>query len=214
MFTLRAACCLASWGDPAAQASYSPNLSTNEHGDVPDEMLVYTQSSGDIPRAPRQASTRPRRQSGSGNNQPIVVDSVDGYTWPWAWYLRNYKDVAYATITQGYTPPRRESGDFVGKPDAPTSTSTASYGEGIPYHHRRWFPEEYRGRTASTRRRTSSATSFSKSSWSTGSTTGSAATRPGRDRHRGWRRVLPEGLRHRRHPPPAGPTVAPTARSS
>ena len=127
----------------AAEASYSPGLSQDDHGALPVELLVYTQTSGDIPILVNKLEQY-GRQTGKGVHQPVVVDSVDGFTWPWAWYLRNYTDVQYATITQGYQPPPG-SVLFIASQDAPNLNLGDGYNAGVQYHHRRWFPENYRG---------------------------------------------------------------------
>ncbi len=146
IFSLRAGV-LASWGHPnvpQAEAEYSTGLSTNDHGALPIEMLVYTQSSGDIP-ALRDKLDAYARESGMGADTPIVVDSVDGFTWPWAWYLRNYNKVSYTGINSGYQLQPNQEGAvlFIARQDAANVNLDADYTQ-TPYHHRRWFPEEYR----------------------------------------------------------------------
>jgi predicted membrane-bound mannosyltransferase/sugar lactone lactonase YvrE len=131
-------------GIPASEASYSAGLSQNDHGALPVELLVYTQTSGDIPILVSKLEQY-AKQTGKGVNQPVVVDSVDGYTWPWAWYLRNWTNVQYATITQGYTPPQGAV-LFIGSQDVANLNLGDGYNQGVQYHHRRWFPEDYRGK--------------------------------------------------------------------
>jgi sugar lactone lactonase YvrE len=142
VFTFRAAY-LASWGHPDLQPGILDTVARRDHGDVPVEMLVYTQTSGDIPILQGQID-KAARQSGLGKKMPIVVDSTDGYTWPWAWYLRDYTAVSYTTISQGYTPPQGAI-LLIARGNASNANLGTGYNEGIPYHHRRWFPEEYRG---------------------------------------------------------------------
>lgn len=127
LLTLRAA-----W-----QASYY-------HGDIPVEMMVYTQTSPEIPKIMTEIE-RLARQSGSGKELRITVDSTDGFTWPWAWYLRDYKNVDYPALSNPSGPPlgtvlllnvnnERAMQPFLNK-----------YGEGHRFRHRWWFPEDYRG---------------------------------------------------------------------
>ncbi len=143
VFTMRATV-LASWGHP--NNIYTGEVATRDYGEVPIELLVYTQTSGDIPVLVKEIE-KAARESGQGENIPIVIDSADGFTWPWAWYLRDskFKNVTYTTIDAPYTPP---AGAIVfATRDAATQVQTGDlYNEGIPYHHRRWFPEEYRGK--------------------------------------------------------------------
>ncbi len=144
VFSLRAGV-LASWGHPDSPHVNEPGgLATRDYGDVPVELLVYTQTSGDIPVL-RDKIAEYARTSGLDENVPIVVDAIDGYTWPWAWYLRDYKAVTWATITDNYTAPNPGSILLISKASAPKLNLGGQYDEGLPYHHRRWFPEEYRG---------------------------------------------------------------------
>jgi len=140
VFSLRTTI-LASWGHP--NNPYRGDLASRDYGEVPDELLVYTQTSGDIPVLMDRIDEF-ARESNRGLDTPIVVDAADGYTWPWAWYLRHYKRVAYATITDNYQP---EQGAVLLIEDANTSKLNlgGNWGQGIPYQHRRWFPETYRG---------------------------------------------------------------------
>ena len=142
VFSVRAGV-LASWGHPDLPRPLLGDVAQRDHGDVPEELLVYTQTSGDIPIL-RDQVDKAAKESGLGDNLPIVVDSVDGYTWPWAWYLRDYKSVSYTTISANYAPPQGAI-LFISKQSATNVTLGEGYNEGVPYHHRRWFPEEYRG---------------------------------------------------------------------
>lgn len=142
VFSLRAAV-LASWGHPDNPYIGSTGLATRDYGEVPTELLVYTQTSGDIPVL-RDRLAEYSRKTGLGNNQPVVVDSTDGFTWPWAWYLRNYTDVAYAEVKNDYVP-KPGAVLFVSNAQGQLNSLAGKYEPGIQYHHRRWFPEEYRG---------------------------------------------------------------------
>lgn len=148
IFSLRAGI-LASWGHPnipQTEAAYS-SVSDKDYGDVPIELLVYTQTSGDIPELKKKLDQY-AKETGQGENIKIVVDPVDGYTWPWAWYLRHYR-ADYPSIGPNYTPPKGDTGKpavlFIASQDAANVNTGDAYNQGVPYHHRRWFPEEYRG---------------------------------------------------------------------
>jgi uncharacterized protein (TIGR03663 family) len=58
----------------------------------PVEFLVYTQTSTDVLDVVDQVNAVARR-SGQGENMPMVIDAND--SWPFVWYLRDYKAVAY-----------------------------------------------------------------------------------------------------------------------
>jgi streptogramin lyase len=113
-------------------------MASFQHGDTPVEMLVYTQTSPDIPQLRDRIDTL-AEESGLGRALPIVVDSVDGFSWPWAWYLRDYTNVQYLEVTSNFKPP----------PDAvlllarsgAANVDQAGY-RVTPYRHRWWFVEE------------------------------------------------------------------------
>jgi predicted membrane-bound mannosyltransferase len=125
------------------------------NSDVPVEMLVYTQTSADIPNIKKNID-RLAEASGKGNDLKILVDSTDGYSWPWAWYLRDYETASYPCIGNG------EGCSTLGKQiDADVillAYRNQSFGpdslhrfqDPIRYKHRWWFPESYRGLTLKT----------------------------------------------------------------
>jgi predicted membrane-bound mannosyltransferase/sugar lactone lactonase YvrE len=114
-----------------------------KHGDVPVELLVYTQTSPDLPRVNRQIAAAAQR-SGLGLNLPIVVDATEGFSWPWAWYLRDYKSVSHVSAFRDYRPPAGTVLliNHANVPLIPVEGFTT-----VPYKHRWWFPETYRGLT-------------------------------------------------------------------
>ena len=118
-----------------------------EYGDIPREMLVYTQTSPDIPRLVDDIE-RAGEVTGQGRDIPILVDATDGMSWPWAWYLRDYTNVSYPTLSGG-EPPAPGTIVFASQSNtANLQLDPALYGEGVPYRHRWWFPEAYRNATA------------------------------------------------------------------
>lgn len=125
-------------------------------GDVPKDMLIYTQSSPEIPVVMDHIE-RLAEATGKGRYLPIAVDGRDSFAWPWAWYLRDYKCVAYPDMTQGN--PGRSTCQGVEQPYAVLLVNSASvtnverwidennpgfYGAPYEYPHRWWFPETYK----------------------------------------------------------------------
>ncbi len=143
VFSLRAGI-LASFGHPNLSPSIMDTIARKDHGDVPVELLVYTQTSGDIPIL-RDKIAQYAKESGQDKNVSIVVDSDEGLTWPWAWYLRDYSKVTWASVKSSFTPPSPNSILLISKANVSNVQLGSGYGEGITYHHRRWFPEDYRG---------------------------------------------------------------------
>ena len=107
------------------------------------EMLVYTQTTPDIPKVMRQIEEW-SGQTGLGLDVPIDVDGTDAFTWPWAWYLRDYHQVQYPTMNESYQPRANAVILVNAGNDASVRAKLTGYGEGEPYHHRWWFPEIYR----------------------------------------------------------------------
>ncbi|MFN8507707.1 MAG: TIGR03663 family protein [Dehalococcoidia bacterium] len=121
-----------------------------ERGDVPKDMLIYTQSAPDIPRLMTQIDAL-AEATGLGYDMPILVDSMDSFAWPWAWYLRDYRRVGYIDLSQGPLP----AGDYrvllVNQANIPKTdgalaerTTGPEFQKAVPYPHRWWFDEVYK----------------------------------------------------------------------
>ena len=144
VFTVRAAV-LASWGHPDNPFVGQPgDVATRDYGEVPTELLVYTQSSGDIPVIMDMIDDYARK-SGRGKDLPIVVDAAEGRTWPWAWYLRDYRSVQYPEVTADFQVPQGAVLLVSSSVADSLKLPPGGYDPGLPFHHRRWFNEAYRG---------------------------------------------------------------------
>lgn len=121
-------------------------MAAYDHGDVPVEMLVYTQTSPDI----RTLAAEFRRADGfEGENAGISIDVDDtsGFTWPWAWYLRDsdryhasYRGIDGETFADGS--PTAEVLLVHSNNEGDVSPSIGGlYTEGQRIRHRWWFPE-------------------------------------------------------------------------
>ncbi len=123
-------------------------MAVYERGDVPKDLLIYTQSAPQITDLADQIDQL-AAATGKGFALPIAVDSTDSFAWPWAWYLRDYTSVAYMDFTSGLP-----SGDYAvllvnqsnaGKVnDSLEQSGDVRYGSPVPYAHRWWFDETYR----------------------------------------------------------------------
>lgn len=120
-----------------------------ENGDIPVEMLVYTQTTPDIALLAKhvkdlaKAGEDPKRVS-------VAIDGTSGFTWPWAWYLRDHESVQYPSFSNGLPDTAMESSVVLvhstnhAKTDALVKES-GHYTVGMRMRHRWWFPEIYRG---------------------------------------------------------------------
>ncbi|OAI40054.1 hypothetical protein AYO38_06550 [bacterium SCGC AG-212-C10] len=124
---------------------------TYQRGDVPKDMLVYTQSSPDIPKI-AQDIDKLAAATGMGYELPIAVDSSDAYSMPWFWYLRDYKHVAYYDFGTS-VPDGVKTGQFAVMlvnasnaskvNDVLASVGESKFGSPQKYPHRWWFDEGY-----------------------------------------------------------------------
>ena len=121
-----------------------------ENGDVPIEMIVYTQTSADIPRVLGQIEAL-RAESVGSRVPPVNIDGTSGFAWPWAWYLREYGPVGYPTYqAESFSAPTNSSVLVIHADNQPALDPSLkdTYKEGVRIGHRRWFPEQtYRNLT-------------------------------------------------------------------
>ncbi len=118
-------------------------LASYYNGDTPVEMLVYTQTSPEIPRLLRRVEDLAAR-TGQGRDLPITVDATSGFSWPWAWYLRYFKNVDYPTLNAPAGPPRGAVLFLHSANEQAMRPYLDRYGPGERYPHRWWFPEDYK----------------------------------------------------------------------
>ena len=116
-------------------------ISTYKNGDIPVEMLVYTQTSPDVPSLARQIA---KIEAESGNKPTVDVDSTSGFQWPWAWYLRDIAMTGYPQYGQHLPSSMMEQEVLIIHSQnklAVQEPLKEKYGEGIRFRHRWWFPE-------------------------------------------------------------------------
>ncbi len=116
------------------------------NGDTPVEMLVYTQTSPDLAAVYRQIVRNP---DGADGPITVSVDGTGGFSWPWAWYLRERQGVGYDSYSGPVTEPPDASILLLNADNMPESDDVMAerYGSGVRIPHRWWFPENYRGLT-------------------------------------------------------------------
>ncbi|GBD10637.1 hypothetical protein HRbin23_00282 [bacterium HR23] len=119
---------------------------TYRNGDVPYELLVYTQSAPDIPRIARDIQ-HIAEATGQKESLRILVDGADGFAWPWVWYLRRFEEAGYPDLT--FSPLSRPvEASVVLVNGSNIAQARQALGEGFVearrYIHRWWHPETYR----------------------------------------------------------------------
>jgi len=120
-------------------------------GDVPTDMLVYTQTAPDIPMMMQEIDTLSKERTG-GANLPIWYSSAT--VWPMNWYLRDYVGTGAAHFMGSALtapPPDDAAIVMVANEDfGPWEDQYLTNYERTDYVMRWWFPEEiYRSFTYS-----------------------------------------------------------------
>ncbi len=122
---------------------------TFERGDVPHDLLIYTQSSPDITRLADDIDAL-AAASGKGADLSIIIDTPASFAWPWVWYLRDYRNVTFTNLESGL--PDRDfdvvlvissNADVVAL-DLEARGAGPAFASPVPYSHRWWFPETYK----------------------------------------------------------------------
>ncbi len=121
---------------------------TFERGDVPSDLLVYTQSSPHLKDIADQINAL-ADASGLGYDLPIAVDTTDSFAWPWAWYLRDYRAVSYLDFSTGEPPGQYQvmlvaAGNLGRIQDYLARPTTTPYAAPVRYPHRWWYDETYK----------------------------------------------------------------------
>ena len=114
--------------------------------DKPDEMIVYTQTSKYVHLLSKEIITEINQ-----NNANILIDSSEGFTWPWAWYMRNHsinyfdssnKETYKEIIFEDYDFILINTYNFPKLLDSKENEIKYNSISQIPF--RMWFPENYR----------------------------------------------------------------------
>lgn len=119
------------------------------NGDVPYELLVYTQTAPDIPRIARDIE-HVAEATGQKENLKIIVDGADGFAWPWVWYLRRFKQAGYPDLDFASLATPNDAAVVLVNDRNLLKAREALGGDFVEarrYIHRWWHPETYRGVT-------------------------------------------------------------------
>ncbi|MGB4862856.1 MAG: flippase activity-associated protein Agl23 [Tepidiformaceae bacterium] len=122
-------------------------MASFERGDDPRDLLIYTQSSGQLASVSREINAL-AAASGRGYDLRIAVDSTDSFAWPWAWYLRDYRGVNYSEFSNGVPAGEWDvilvNQSNLGRVQDYLANSPIQYGPQEQYPHRWWFDETYK----------------------------------------------------------------------
>ena len=129
-----------------ALSARSGGVAAYQNGDTPVEMIVYTQTSPDVTRLLDTFD-----KTGAGSEALVEIDATSGFSWPWAWYFRDAKNVQYPALGENsFDNPPAEAALVVHSTNQTWADAGLgeAYFEGERVRHRWWFPEHtYRGLT-------------------------------------------------------------------
>jgi uncharacterized protein (TIGR03663 family) len=113
------------------------------HGDVPVEMLVYTQTTPDVGKVMDEINRVAFRTGTDPSTVKVVYDS--GVSWPFVWYLRDYKNTVF--IGGGQVPANAMDAPIIlvgleNNRDQAIKQQLGSKYVGQRYRLRWWFPED------------------------------------------------------------------------
>ena len=116
------------------------------HGDIPVEMIVYTQTTPNIVSVLRHVEEV--GDAGEGRHTVrVTIDSMSGFSWPWAWYLRDFERAGFRSFEQDdqqYVPEAPVQVVHVLNRKAAEPILADRFTEGTRIKHRWWFPETYK----------------------------------------------------------------------
>ncbi|MCL0029336.1 hypothetical protein M1N23_04260, partial [Dehalococcoidia bacterium] len=121
-------------------------IANYQNGDTPVEMIVYTQTSPDVTKLMDIFE-----DSATSHQISVSIDETSGFTWPWAWYLRDVGRVNYSLYKPDYVAANPNTQVVLvhsRNRDAANESLGDEYTEPARVRHRWWFPEStYRGLT-------------------------------------------------------------------
>ena len=115
------------------------------NNDIPVEPIIYTQTAPHLHKLVDEIEEISEINN-LGYKMPIIIDSRDGFSWPWQWYLRKFKFVTYkdhtnldnikiAKDTKVIVINTHNRIDFL-------EHKPSNFDNGREFIHRWWFPEE------------------------------------------------------------------------
>ncbi len=121
---------------------------TFARGDIPKDLLIYTQSSPEITQLADDIDAL-SSATGMGLDLRIAVDAHASFAWPWVWYLRDYRNVTFSNMESGLPAGAFDvvlvnaaNLDVVSRDLA--DRGVTEFAPPTQYPHRWWFPETYK----------------------------------------------------------------------
>ena len=113
-------------------------IASYRNGDTPIELIVYTQTSPDVLRVLDKV------EEAVASRKVVAIDGTSGFSWPWAWYLRDQQGIDYAphiAASFNVTPSDEVIIVHSNSHIAAENNLSGMYSQGERIRHRWWFPE-------------------------------------------------------------------------
>ena len=113
-------------------------IASYRNGETPVELIVYTQTSPDVIRVLDKV------EEAVASRKAVAIDGTSGFSWPWAWYLRDRPGVDYSphnAASFNVTPNDEVIIVHSGSHTAAENNLSGMYSQGERIRHRWWFPE-------------------------------------------------------------------------
>ena len=123
-----------------------------QNGDIPREMLVYTQTSPDLHELAKEIE-QAAQLTGDRSEIKIVIDTKNAFAWPWQWYLRHYTQALLTDHSSDKVVVGEDRLIAIISVDNNARVKASlpdGFSDGRRLVHRWWFPEIYRGLTPET----------------------------------------------------------------
>jgi uncharacterized protein (TIGR03663 family) len=124
-----------------AYAGYTSYRANVENGADPREFLVTTQSANEVRGVRDEVEAVAERAEREGRAASIVVDSAEGATFPWAWYLRDLP-VSYLDLSTAELPSEADAIILTENSRARLLPQLAGY-DGRRFPFRVWWVRDY-----------------------------------------------------------------------
>ena len=121
-------------------------IASYHNGDIPREMLVYTQTAPDLHALAKEIENT-AELTGDRTEIKLAIDIRDAYSWPWQWYLRRYTQVSFNDHSSDNVEVAEDRLIAVINENNKAKTITKlpdGFSDGRRLVHRWWFPERYR----------------------------------------------------------------------
>ena len=112
------------------------NIVVFDLSDEPKDMLIYTQTSQNLHHISKELDELYLKKS----DLRIAIDTTDGFSWPWMWYLRGKNEITWFS-DMNYESLNSDFDVIITSKKNIDKIETSNYKVIREFPHRQWFPE-------------------------------------------------------------------------